>query len=44
MPRRTLMIYRENLSDAARELIKLVRGFNWESERGKPVTLLKRHA
>jgi DNA-binding transcriptional LysR family regulator len=44
MPRRTLMIYRENLSDAARELITVVRGFNWESERGGPVTLLKRRA
>jgi DNA-binding transcriptional LysR family regulator len=44
MPRRTLMIYRENLSDAARELIKVVRGFNWESDRVKPVTLLKRRA
>jgi DNA-binding transcriptional LysR family regulator len=44
MPRRTLMIYRENLSDAARELIKVVRGFNWESEGVKPVTLLKRRA
>ena len=31
MRRRTLMIYREQgpLSDAARELIKLVRNFNW---------------
>jgi DNA-binding transcriptional LysR family regulator len=32
MPRRTLMIYREQgyLSDCARELIKIVRAFNWE--------------
>jgi DNA-binding transcriptional LysR family regulator len=32
IPRRTLMVYREQgyLSDAARELIKLVRNFNWE--------------
>ena len=32
MPRRTLMIYREQgyLSDSARELIKIVRAFNWE--------------
>jgi len=44
MPRRTLMIYRENQSDAARELIKVVRGFNWESEQTKPITLLKRRA
>jgi len=44
MPRRTLMIYREPLSDAARELISLVRGFNWESESCRPVTPLKRNA
>jgi DNA-binding transcriptional LysR family regulator len=33
VPRRTLMIYREQgyLSDSARELIKLVRTFNWEA-------------
>ena len=32
MPRRTLMIYREQgyLSDPARELIKIVRNFNWD--------------
>jgi DNA-binding transcriptional LysR family regulator len=32
MPRRTLMIYREQgyLSDPARELIKIVRAFNWD--------------
>ena len=32
MPRRTLMIYREQgyLSDCARELIKIVRAFNWD--------------
>ncbi len=32
IPRRTLMIYREQgyLSDSARELIKVVRAFNWE--------------
>jgi DNA-binding transcriptional LysR family regulator len=31
MPRRTLMVYREQgyLSDSARELIKIVRAFNW---------------
>jgi DNA-binding transcriptional LysR family regulator len=44
MPRRTLMIYREHLSDAARELVKMVRGFNWESESVRRVTSLKRHA
>jgi DNA-binding transcriptional LysR family regulator len=44
MPRRTLMIYRENQSDAASELIKVVRGFNWESEHARPVTLFKRRA
>jgi DNA-binding transcriptional LysR family regulator len=34
MPRRTLMIYREQgyLSQAARELIKIVRNFNWEAK------------
>ncbi|MGE5246542.1 MAG: LysR family transcriptional regulator [Betaproteobacteria bacterium] len=33
VPRRTLMIYREQgyLSDSARELIKIVRSFNWEA-------------
>jgi DNA-binding transcriptional LysR family regulator len=32
IPRRTLMVYREQgyLSDPARELIKLVRNFNWD--------------
>jgi DNA-binding transcriptional LysR family regulator len=32
VPRRTLMIYREQgyLSDTARELIKIVRAFNWD--------------
>ena len=32
MPRRTLMIYREQgyMSDTARELIKIVRAFNWD--------------
>lgn len=34
MPRRTLMIYREQgyLSDSAQELIKIVRGFTWDSK------------
>jgi hypothetical protein len=44
MPRRTLMIYRENVSDAARELIKVVRRFNWEAEHARPITLFKRRA
>jgi DNA-binding transcriptional LysR family regulator len=32
IPRRTLMVYREQgyLSDSARELIKIVRAFNWD--------------
>jgi hypothetical protein len=32
IPRRTLTVYREQgyLSDPARELIKLVRNFNWD--------------
>jgi DNA-binding transcriptional LysR family regulator len=34
MPRRTLMIYRDQgyLSDSARELIKIVRTFNWDGK------------
>jgi DNA-binding transcriptional LysR family regulator len=34
MPRRTLMIYREQgyLSESARELIKIVRTFNWDAK------------
>ena len=38
MPRRTLMISREQgyLSDAARELIKIVRRFNWELADDEP--------
>jgi len=34
MPRRTLMIYRDQgyLSDSARELIKVVRNFNWDAK------------
>jgi DNA-binding transcriptional LysR family regulator len=34
IPRRTLMIYREHgyLSDSARELIKIVRHFNWDAK------------
>ena len=39
MRRRTLMIYRDQgpLSDAARELIKLVRSFNW-GEKIQPLS------
>jgi DNA-binding transcriptional LysR family regulator len=35
IPRRTLMIYRDQgyVSDSARELIKVVRAFNWELQR-----------
>jgi DNA-binding transcriptional LysR family regulator len=43
IPRQTLMIYRENQSDAARALIS-GSGFNWESEHARPVTLFKRRA
>ena len=41
MRRRTLMIYRDHgpLSNAARELIKLVRSFNW----GDKVEPLRQH-
>jgi len=44
IPRRTLMIYREQeyLSDAARELIKVVRNFNWESDSRPRVAAVKR--
>lgn len=39
MPRRTLMIYREQgyLSECARELIKIVRAFNWEAPQPERV-------
>jgi DNA-binding transcriptional LysR family regulator len=39
IPRRTLMVYREQgyLSDAARELIKLVRNFNWDRMEAPPI-------
>jgi DNA-binding transcriptional LysR family regulator len=30
IPRRTLMVYREQVSDSARELIKLVKAFHWD--------------
>ena len=38
IPRRTLMVYREQgyLSDSARELIKIVRAFNWELADPRP--------
>lgn len=38
IPRRTLMIYREQayLSDAARELVKIVRRFDWEHSMDGP--------
>jgi DNA-binding transcriptional LysR family regulator len=46
IPRRTLMIYRDHgyLSEAARELIKIVRSFNWASERPQRVTPIKQRA
>jgi DNA-binding transcriptional LysR family regulator len=44
MPRRTLMIYREPLSGAAHELIKMVRGFNLEAGSLKPVLPIRRRA
>ena len=33
MPRRTLMIYRDQgyMSESARELISIVRAFNWQN-------------
>lgn len=36
MPRKTLMIYRDQgyLSEPARELIRIVRGFNWQRKAG----------
>jgi DNA-binding transcriptional LysR family regulator len=39
--RRTLMIYREQgyVSDTARELIKIVRAFNWDQDFGDKVIL-----
>lgn len=46
IPRQTFMIYREHgqHSDAARELIEVVRGFNWESNATARVRPLKRRA
>ena len=39
MPRRTLMVYREQgyVSDSARELIKIIRAFNWDLPVPRPV-------
>ena len=41
MPRRTLMIYREQgyLSDSARELIKIVKSFNWDTKDARVTPL-----
>ena len=41
VPRRTLMIYREQgyVSDTARELIKIVRAFNWDQGFSDKVAL-----
>jgi DNA-binding transcriptional LysR family regulator len=48
IPRRTLMVYREQgyLSASARELIKIVRNFNWDSKvaRMRDVVPVKRRA
>jgi len=46
IPRRTLMIYREHgyLSEPARELIKIVRSFNWDTDGAPRVAPLKRRA
>lgn len=47
MPRRTLMIYRDQgyVSDCARELIKIVRAFNWDAPvRAKGPVLVRRRA
>jgi DNA-binding transcriptional LysR family regulator len=46
IPRRTLMIYREEgyLSEPARELIKIVRGFNWNADGTGRVAPIKRRA
>jgi DNA-binding transcriptional LysR family regulator len=44
IPRRTLMIYREHgyLAEPARELIKIVRSFNWATEGTPRITPVKR--
>jgi hypothetical protein len=46
IPRQTFMIYREHgqHSDAARELIEVVRGFNWETSATAQLRPLKRRA
>jgi DNA-binding transcriptional LysR family regulator len=46
IPRRTLMIYREHgyLSDSARELIHIVRNFNWDTKVAPLAAQVKRRA
>jgi DNA-binding transcriptional LysR family regulator len=46
IPRRTLMIYREHgyLSDPARELINIVRNFNWDTKVAPMAGQVKRRA
>jgi DNA-binding transcriptional LysR family regulator len=44
MPRRTLMIYREPLSRAADELIKVVRSFDRQAGLTRPIAPVRRHA
>lgn len=46
IPRQTFMIYREHgqHSDAARELIGIVRSFNWESTTGPLVRPIRKRA
>ena len=46
IPRQTYMIYRDQgqQSDAARELINVVRSFNWESVSGPRVRPFRKHA
>ena len=46
IPRQTFMIYRESgqHSDAARELIEVVRSFNWESPSGPRVRPMRKRA
>lgn len=46
IPRRTLMIYREqgHLAEPARELIKIVRGFNWNVDPGRDASVQRRLA
>ena len=46
IPRQTFMIYRDQgqHSDAARELISIVRSFNWESAGGPRVRPIRKRA